>query len=135
MKNEFWLNLPVNDIEKSIVFFSQLGFGFKNETNKMVSLLVGKQDVVINLFEEKDFAGFSDNAIADTGKATEVLFNIGAETREEVNEFAEKVVQAGGKIYRGPEDKEGWMYGCGFTDLDGHRWSMLYMNIDKMPKG
>ena len=135
MKNEFWLNLPVNDIEKSIAFFTQLGFGLKNETDKMVSLLVGKQEVVINLFEEKDFKGFSGNPIADTKRATEVLFNVGAEKREEVDEFAEKVTKAGGKVYRGPEDKDGWMYGCGFTDLDGHRWSMLYMDKNKMPKG
>lgn len=134
MKNEFWVNLSVKDIGKSKAFFTQLGFGFKNETDKMVSLLAGNQDVVINLFEENDFKEFSGNEICDTQHATEVLFNIGAENKEEVDEFAEKVKKAGGQIYRGPEYKDGWMYGCGFTDLDGHRWSMLYMDMSKMPK-
>lgn len=27
-----------------------------------------------------------------------------------------------------------WMYGAGFTDLDGHRWNVLYMDMSKMPK-
>ncbi|RZL18323.1 MAG: extradiol dioxygenase, partial [Pedobacter sp.] len=27
------------------------------------------------------------------------------------------------------------MYGCGFVDLDGQRWSILYMDMAKMPLG
>lgn len=134
MKNEFWLNLPVKDLIKSKEFFTQLGFAFKDAPKNLLSLLVGKHDMVINLFEEKEFKGFSGNEISDTKKATEVLFNIGAENKEEVDELVVKVKNAGGKIYRGPEVKDGWMYGCGFTDLDGHRWSMLYMDKSKMPK-
>ena len=135
MKNEFWLNLPVKNLSRSKEFFKSIGFSFKNESDTMVSLLVGKDDVVINLFEEEEFKGYSGNEIPDTQNATEVLFNIGAKDKEEVNAFSVKVKIAGGKIYRGPEEKDGWMYGCGFTDLDGHRWSMLYMDMDKMPKG
>ncbi|MBC7773823.1 MAG: VOC family protein [Phycisphaerae bacterium] len=134
MKNEFWLNLPVKDLKRSKDFFTQLGFSYKNDSDTMLSLLAGKQDVVINLFKENEFKGFSGNEISDTKNATEVLFNIGAENKEEVNEFAQKVKKAGGKVYREPEEKDGWMYGCGFTDLDGHRWSMLYMDMSKMPK-
>jgi uncharacterized protein len=137
MKNEFWVNLPVKDIKKSKDFFTQLGFSI-NETmghsDNMVSLFAGKKNVAINLFKENEFKGFSGNEILDTNHATEVLFNLGAENKEEVNEFAEKVKKAGGKVYREPEDKDGWMYGCGFADLDGHRWSMLYMDMSKMPK-
>ena len=25
------------------------------------------------------------------------------------------------------------LYGCGFVDLDGHRWSVLFMDMNKMP--
>ncbi len=137
MKNEFWINLPVKDLKNSKDFFTQLGFGIKempgNPTN-IVILLAGEKDIAINLFEEKEFKGYSENEISDTKHATEVLFNIGASNKEEVDEFAEKVKKAGGKIYRAPTEKDGWMYGCGFTDLDGHRWSMLYMDMSKMPK-
>jgi len=61
------------------------------------------------------------------------LFSIGAENREEVDEMAEKVVKAGGTIYAEAEDNDSWMYGCGFADLDGHRWNVLYMDMSKMP--
>ena len=29
------------------------------------------------------------------------------------------------------EDLDG-MYGCGFCDLDGHRWNILYMDMSMM---
>lgn len=44
-----------------------------------------------------------------------------------------KAVEAGGTSFSEPADKEGWMYGCGFADLDNHRWNVLYMNMSKMP--
>jgi hypothetical protein len=47
--------------------------------------------------------------------------------------IAEIVRKAGGKIYAEPGESQGWMYAFGFEDLDGHRWSMLYMDISKMP--
>lgn len=134
MKNEFWINLPVKNLSRSKEFYKEIGFSFKDSPENVVSLLLGKHDLVINLFEEEEFTGYSGNAISDTQNATEVLFNLGAKDKEEVNAFSVKVKVAGGKIYRGPIEKDGWMYGCGFTDLDGHRWSMLYMDMSKMPK-
>lgn len=48
--------------------------------------------------------------------------------------MAETVRKAGGKIFAQPADSQGWMYVFGFEDLDGHRWSMLYIDPEKMPK-
>jgi predicted lactoylglutathione lyase len=45
-----------------------------------------------------------------------------------------KAVNAGGTVFSESEEKDGWMYGCGFADLDGHRWNVLYMDMSKMPK-
>jgi len=85
------------------------------------------------LFTEATFKNFTGNEIPDSNEGTEVLFSIGAENREEVDEMAEKVVKAGGTIYAEAEDNDSWMYGCGFADLDGHRWNVLYMDMSKMP--
>ena len=86
------------------------------------------------LFEEPTFAKFSRNEISDVTKGTEVLFSIDAESKEEIDEMAKKVEQAGGIIYGGPTENYGWLYGCGFLDLDGHRWNLLYMDMSKMPQ-
>jgi len=61
------------------------------------------------------------------------LISIDAESREEVDEWAKKVTAAGGNVFAQPAENQGWMYGCAFADLDGHRWNVLYMDMSKMP--
>lgn len=85
------------------------------------------------LFPTNAFKNFAQNKVADTTKGSEVLINIDAQSREEVDEMAKKVHLAGGKIFAEPEESQGWMYAFGFEDLDGHRWIMLYMDTSKMP--
>jgi uncharacterized protein len=136
MIKEFWVNLPVKNIKKSKDFFTQLGFSFNpmpGNDNHSACLIAGSKNVVVMLFEDSAFKSFTNHDIADTRKNTEVLFSIDAENREEVNEFARKVKKAGGFVYAEPGEKDGWMYGCGFTDPDGHRWSVLHMDVSKMP--
>ena len=134
MATKIFVNLPVKDLTKSKKFFTDLGFEFKDSPANLLSLLVGKQNVAVNLFKEDEFKGFSGNESSNVNSVTEVLFNFRAANKAEVNEFAVRAKKAGGAIYRGPEEKDGWMYGCGITDLDGHRWCMLYMDKSKMPK-
>ncbi|WP_337958011.1 VOC family protein [Guptibacillus sedimenti] len=71
--------------------------------------------------------------VADARKATEVLFSIGVDTREEVDDLVKKVEKAGGVIFAKLGLTDGWLYGMGFIDLDGHRWNALYMEMEKMP--
>jgi len=104
-----------------------------DKAEHLASFLIGEHNFVMMLFPEKDFKGFVQNKIADTTKGTEVLLNIDAQTRAEVDEMAKTVRKAGGKIFAEPGESQGWMYAFGFEDLDGHRWSMLYMDFDKMP--
>jgi len=135
MIKQIWLNLPVKNIKRSKAFFKEIGFrpnpGYQNEES--ASFLIGENDVVMMLFPEEDFKGFTQNEIANTQKGTEVLLNIDAQSKAEVDEMAETVRKAGGNIYAEPGESQGWMYAFGFEDPDGHRWSMLYMDMDNMP--
>lgn len=136
MAKQFWINLPVKDLNKSIEFFSKLGFSFdsrSSNTDESACLVIGDNNVIVMLFTESIFKNFTRNEIADAKQATEVLLSIDAETREEVDDIAKKVVEAGGTIFGEPNDQS-WMYGCGFADLDGHRWNVLYMDMNNMPK-
>jgi predicted lactoylglutathione lyase len=36
-----------------------------------------------------------------------------------------KAVRVGGSVFSKPIEQGGWMYGCGFSDPDGHRWNVL----------
>jgi hypothetical protein len=138
MTKELWINLPVKDVNKSREFFTKLGFALNphyGNSAESASVLIGAKNIVVMLFAESTFKNFTRHAVADTKQATEVLLSIDAESRAEVDEIAKKAAQAGGTIFGEPAEHQGWMYGCGFADLDGHRWNVLYMDMSKMPKG
>ncbi|MEO6488984.1 MAG: hypothetical protein ABIO04_03510, partial [Ferruginibacter sp.] len=84
-------------------------------------LLIGSKNCVVMLFAETLFNGFTKSKLADTNNGTEVLLSIDAESREEVDHMARKAADAGGIVYAQPGESQGWMYGCGFSDPDGHR--------------
>jgi len=136
MIKELWINLPVKDVGKAKDFWGKLGFSFEGEcgnSNDSARLVIGEKNVNVMLFAEETFKSFTKNEIPAAGQTTEALFSIDAESREEVNEMAKKIWEAGGTIFSEPEEIQGWMYGCGFADLDGHRWNVMQMDFSKMP--
>jgi predicted lactoylglutathione lyase len=138
MIKDLWINLPVKNITKSKEFFTKLGFSFNTNygnSDNSASLLIGQKNVVVMLFDEPAFKSFTNSEVADTKQATEVLLSIGAESKDEVDEIAKKAIAAGGTSNHTPGEMQGWMYGCVFTDIDGHQWNVLYMDMSKMPQG
>jgi predicted lactoylglutathione lyase len=134
MTKQIWLNLPVKEVAKSKAFFSKIGFSFNDEhdTPSSTCMVVGEGNFVVMLFEESLFASFSQNPLTDTQTSSEVLISIDAESAAEVDQLAKKVKEAGGTIFAPPAESQGWMYGCGFADLDGHRWNVLFMDFSKL---
>lgn len=137
MTKDIWLNLPVKDVKKSKEFFTKLGFSFDTKygnTAVSAGMVVGEKRFIVMLFEETAFKGFAQHKITDTKEAVEVLISIDAASREEVDQMAKKAADAGGTVFAKPSESQGWLYGCAFTDLDGHRWNVLYMDMAKMPR-
>ncbi|WPO80790.1 VOC family protein [Flavobacterium sp. KACC 22761] len=134
MTKQIWLNLPVKNVAKAKDFFWKIGFSFneQHDTPSSTCMVVGEGHFVVMLFEEMLFSSFSQNGLTDTKLSSEVLISIDAESREEVDELAKKVTEAGGTVFAQPAESQGWMYGCGFADLDGHRWNVLYMDFSKL---
>jgi hypothetical protein len=133
MAKQIFVNLPVKDLKKSMDFFTKLGFTFNPQfTDDNAACMIIEENIYSMLLMEKFFKGFTKKEISDGKKTTEVLIAIDAETREKVDELIKKAVDAGGTIYREPDD-HGWMYAHSFADLDGHQWEVLYMDTNKMP--
>ncbi len=133
-----WLNLPVKNLQKSKSFFTAIGFRenpIHANADHLSSFLIGEHDFVLMLFPEKEIGKWLPNTITDTSTSNELLINIDADSTQEIDAFAQTVEKAGGTVYERPQWVEGWMYLCSFTDLDGHCWNVLYMDMDKMPKG
>ncbi len=133
---QIWVNLPVKDVLKSRAFFTKIGFTFNarhSETDCTAQcMLVGEDNFVFMLFPEDTFKGFVGQNINDKSESSQMLFSIDAESREEVDALAEKVIEAGGTLFAEPAENQGWMYGFGFSDLDQHRWNVLYMDMSKL---
>lgn len=137
MAKELWINLPVKNVGKSTEFLTQIGFALNTEhgdSEEMACLQVGDKKFNVLLFEENKFQSFTKNDLPDSKKSTQMLISFDAENRDEVDDTARRVFEAGGTIFSEPMEIEGWMYGFGFADLDGHRWNMLYTDASQMPK-
>ncbi len=136
MKQDIWLNLPVKDVVAASAFFSAIGFTPKpgpGNSAQSACFGIGEQQLVLMLFAQELFTGFTQHALADTRAGAEVLFSLGASSREAVDQMAQRAASAGGQVFAPPREANGFMYGCGFCDLDGHRWNVLFMDATKMP--
>lgn len=137
MTKEIWFNLPCRDVTRSTAFFKSIGFTLNthyNNNGDSASFMIGNKNIVLMLFSEAAFENITGNKIADTKAGTEVMFSISAESPAEVDELTEKARIAGATVFGKPSEVQGWMYGSGFTDLDGHRWNVLFMDMSKMPR-
>jgi predicted lactoylglutathione lyase len=65
--------------------------------------------------------------LADLTKGNEIIFTLSAENREEVDNWAKEVQQAGGTIISKPEEFGEGYYGFVFADPDGHRFNVFLM--------
>jgi uncharacterized protein len=137
MAQDIWLNLPVKDLARSVTFFSAMGFARNpgpGNSEQSASFTIGEKKVILMLFAEDVFSDFTKHALADTSKGSEVLFSLGADSRDQVDDMASRARSAGGTVFAEARESNGFMYGCGFCDPDGHRWNVLFMDAGKMTK-
>lgn len=131
-KQALWLNLPVKDLVKSKTFFQSLGFVILRDAPEMIGFNIGQ--VPVMMVSTSEFEKYTNHPVADVSKGSEVLISVDAPDREYIDQMADRVKSLGGEVFSDPEELNEWMYNTGFTDLDGHRWNILYMNEDKIPK-
>jgi uncharacterized protein len=130
-----FINLPVKDLGKATEFFSRLGFSFDRQfTDENATRMIISDDTSVMLEVEPFFQSFiAPRDIADTSRNHEVIVGLSADSREQVDDLAEKALAAGGEALGEPDD-QGFMYMRGFRDLDGHQWSFIYMDMSAIPE-
>ncbi|MEY9994652.1 putative lactoylglutathione lyase [Streptomyces sp. V4I8] len=123
-----FLNLPVNDLDASKKFFTELGYSLNPQFSDENAASVVISDTIVAMLLTKSFySTFTKKEIADASKTSEVLICLSAESREKVDELVEKAVAAGGTASDQVQDP-GFMYGRAFDDLDGHTWEVVWMD-------
>ncbi|MGH7493018.1 MAG: VOC family protein [bacterium] len=127
MATKIFVNLPVKNLNKSVEFFTKLGFKFNPQfTDETATCMIVSEDIFVMLLAEAKFKTFTPKQICDATKNTEVLLALSTENRNKVDEMVRKAVAAGGTTYNESKDY-GFMYQHGFQDLDSHIWELIYM--------
>ena len=127
MSTKIFVNLPVENLDRSMTFFRTLGFDFNPQfTDETAACMVVAEDICVMLLSHDKFKDFTPKPICDASKSTEVLVCLSRESRAEVDDMVRNAVAAGGSTYNEPQD-HGFMYGHGFQDPDGHIWELVYM--------
>ncbi len=128
MNTKIFVNLPVKDLDRSVGFFTKLGYKFNPQfTDETAACMIISEDIYAMLLTHAKFAEFTPNAIVDAKQGTEVLVALSCESREAVKDLVRDAVAAGGNIYAESQD-HGFMYQHGFQDPDGHIWELFYMD-------
>ena len=129
-----FLNLAVEDLQRSIAFFRDLGFEFDQRfTDETATCMVVSDHAFVMLLVRDRFRDFTKHELADPRTHTEAITALSAESREDVDELVEKALGAGGSAANDPMDM-GFMYGRSFYDPDGHLWEVVWMDVDAMDR-
>lgn len=127
MQTKLFLNLPVKDLERSIAFFTALGFEFDPKfTNESATCMIINKESFVMLLVEEFFQTFTKKTIADARKTVQAMIALSTESRDTVDSIIVKARSAGATVYE--KSDQGFMYTNAFEDLDGHIWEIFYMD-------
>ena len=133
MVKQVFINLAVKDLQKSMDFYTAMGFSnnpqFSDETGKC---MVWSENIFVMIMTHEKFAGFATKPIADTKSNLAGLFSLSLDSIDEVNNLMTNGLKAGGTEPNEMKDY-GFMQQRTIEDFDGHTWEVFYMDITKFP--
>jgi hypothetical protein len=134
MAKQVFINLAVKDLQKSMDFYTALGFSnnpqFSDDTGKC---MVWSENIFVMIMTHEKFTSFATKPIADTKSNLAGLFSLSVDTVDEVNSILSKGLDAGGKEPTEMRDY-GFMQQRTIEDFDGHTWEVFYMDMSKFPQ-
>ncbi len=134
MAKQMFLNLPVKDLDKTVGFFTALGFEFNPDfTDENATCMIVNDNAFVMLLVENYFKTFTSKQVADTGGTAEAILAFSVDSREGVDEVVRTALTSGGTASEEAQDY-GFMYTHSFQDPDGHLWEVFWMDPAGPPK-
>ena len=134
MAKQIFINLAVKDLQKSMDFYTALGFSnnpqFSDDTGKC---MVWSENIFVMIMTHEKFKNFATKPIADTKLNLAGLFSLSVDSVDEMNSILSKGLYAGGTEPTEMKDY-GFMQQRTIEDIDGHTWEIFYMDITKFPQ-
>lgn len=125
-----WANLAVTDLERTQKFYTELGFKPNNphSSNELVSFFMAGNELIMHFFLKNVIENnLKSMKFGDPQNSNEIIFTLSAESKNQVDEWAEEVKNAGGTIVSEPESFGENYYGFVFADPDGHKFNVFFM--------
>lgn len=125
-----WANLAVTDLERTQRFYTELGFKPNNPhtSNELVSFFMAGNELIVHFFLKNVIENnLKSMKFGDPQSSNEIIFTLSAENKNQVDEWAEEVRNAGGTIVSEPESFGENYYGFVFADPDGHKFNIFFM--------
>lgn len=133
MTRQIFINLAVKDLQKSMDFYTALGFinnpQFSDDTSKC---MVWSDTIYVMIMTHEKFSTFATKPIADTKSAVAGLFSLSVSSLDEVNKIVSKGLEIGGIEPHEIRDY-GFMQQRTIEDYDGHTWEIFFMDVSKIP--
>jgi uncharacterized protein len=133
MAKKIFINLPVEDLKKSMEFYTKIGFtnnpAFTDDT---AACMVLTEEIYVMLLTHSKFSQFSPKKIIDAKTSSGVINSISVDSLQEMNTMADAALKAGGNEPNPPSDY-GFMQQRSFNDLDGNHWEVIYMDMSQFP--
>lgn len=131
MAKQIFINVAVGDLQKSMDFYTALGFTnnpqFSDEAGKC---MVWSENIFVMLLTHEKFTTFATKPIADTKSNLAGIFSLSIDSIDEVNIIMTNGLKAGGKELGEMRDY-GFMQQRTIEDFDGHTWELFFMDITK----
>lgn len=135
MTKQIFINLAVKDLQKSMDFYTAMGFSNNPQfSDDSAKCMVWSDSIFLMIMTHEKFKSFATKPIADTKSALAGLFSLSVDNVEEVNAIMAKGLQAGGTEPNEMRDY-GFMQQRTLEDPDGHTWEVFFMDVTKFPKG
>lgn len=134
MATQIFLNLPVKDLNRSVEFFTKLGYTFNPKfTDEKATCMIISDTIYVMLLTETFFQTFTKKRIINAHEEVECSICISADSKDAVNQMVEKA-EAAGAVVPNPATDYGFMYQHSFADLDGHHWEFVWMDPSGVPE-
>jgi len=137
MPRMIFVNLPVEDLERSKRFYEAIGA--RNEakfSNDAAAMMVLSDTISVMLLSKPFYSTFTDKPIANAHASSQVLLCVSCDSPSEVDRLVDAAAANGGKADVGPkQDMGGMMYGRSFEDPDGHHWEPMWMDPQMAEQG
>src|SRR4051812_30768085 len=122
MAKQIFINLAVKDLQKSMNFYTALGFKnnpqFSDDSGKC---MIWADNIFVMLLTHEKFKGFATKPIADTKNSLAALYSLSVDGIDEINKIVTSGLKAGGTEPTEMKDY-GFMQQRTLEDVDGYTW-------------